>query len=131
MDYGREVFAIPGSIHNPLARGCHCLIRQGAKLVEEAADILVELAATARAEGIDLAERREHAGGAGTNPLRDDPSYQNLLKAMDFSPTPIAELSTRAQLTTAEVSSMLLVLELEGLVEALPGGRYSRLGKKK
>jgi DNA processing protein len=49
---------------------------------------------------------------------------------MDFSPVPIAELAARTGLTAAEVSSMLLVLELEGLVEALPGGRYSRLGKK-
>jgi DNA processing protein len=129
-DFGREVFAIPGSIHNPLARGCHYLIRQGAKLVEEAADILVELAPQLRAEGIEL-KRAEPAPAAGDeSPTKTDPSYQNLLKALGFSPTPIAEISARVNLTTAEVSSMLLLLELEGLVEALPGGRYSRLGKK-
>jgi DNA processing protein len=129
-DFGREVFAIPGSIHNPLARGCHYLIRQGAKLVEEAADILVELAPQLRAEGIEL-KREEPAPAAGDeSPTKTDPSYQNLLKALGFSPTPIAEISARVNLTTAEVSSMLLLLELEGLVEALPGGRYSRLGKK-
>ncbi len=131
MDYGREVFAIPGSIHNPLARGCHYLIRQGAKLVEEAADILVELAPHLRAEGIELPTVASAPHEAGSVPLVDEPSYQNLLKEMDFSPISITELGGRAELTTAEVSSMLLVLELEGLVEALPGGWYSRLGKKK
>jgi DNA processing protein len=131
MDYGREVFAIPGSIHNPLARGCHYLIRQGAKLVEEAADVLIELAPQLRAEGIELPSVAGAPAAADSTPLVDEPSYQNLLKVMEFSPIAIAQLSARAQLTTAEVSSMLLVLELEGLVEALPGGWYSRLGKKK
>jgi DNA processing protein len=130
MDYGREVFAIPGSIHNPLARGCHELIREGAKLVEEAADILIELAPQLRAEGIDLVPVAQAPHRADDSPATRDPSYEKLLNALAFSPTPIAEISARADLTTAEVSSMLLLLELEGLVEALPGGRYSRLGKK-
>ena len=130
MDYGREVFAIPGSIHNPLARGCHFLIRQGAKLVEEAADIFVELAPQLRAEGFAVPSVESTPAAADATPLTSDPSYQNLLNALGFSPTPIADLSARTNLTTAEVSSMLLLLELEGLVEALPGGRYSRLGKK-
>jgi DNA processing protein len=129
-DFGREVFAIPGSIHNPLARGCHYLIRQGAKLVEEAADVLVELAPQLRAEGFELKTAEPEPVAGDESPIKSDPSYQNLLKALGFSPTPIAEISARANLTTAEVSSMLLLLELEGLVEALPGGRYSRLGKK-
>lgn len=131
MDFGREVFAIPGSIHNPLARGCHLLIRQGAKLVEEASDVLVELEPQLRAAGIDLQPAPTAVESSATTSLTGEPAYQNLLKSMDFSPIPIAELAARAHLTTAEVSSMLLVLELEGLVEALPGGRYSRLGKKK
>jgi DNA processing protein len=130
MDYGREVFAIPGSIHNPLARGCHHLIRQGAKLVEEAADIFVELAAQLTAEGFSAATIDTAPRAADEASVTSDPSYQNLLNVLGFSPTPIADLSARANLTTAEVSSMLLLLELEGLVEALPGGRYSRLGKK-
>ncbi len=129
MDYGREVFAIPGSIHNPLARGCHFLIRQGAKLVEEAADIFIELAPQLRAEGFAMPSVESSPLAPDASPLMSDPSYQNLLNMLGFSPTPIADLSTRANLTTAEVSSMLLQLELEGLVEALPGGRYSRLGK--
>jgi DNA processing protein len=130
MDTGREVFAIPGSIHNPLARGCHWLIRQGAKLVEEAADILVELAPQLTLEGIDLSPPAAPEAAVESTYV-NDPGYRNLLKALDFSPLSIAELSVRAELTTAELSSMLLILELEGLVEALPGGRYSRLGKRK
>jgi DNA processing protein len=125
------VFAIPGSIHNPLARGCHHLIRQGAKLVEEAGDILIELKPQLEAEGIDLApsvSTDTHAADSAS--LSKDPSYEKLLNALGFSPTPIAEISARTSLTTAEVSSMLLLLELEGLVEALPGGRYSRRSKK-
>jgi DNA processing protein len=129
LDYGREVFAIPGSIHNPLARGCHHLIRQGAKLVEEAGDVLVELAPLLTAEGVELAPEPvvETPDAA---PVTRDPSYEKLLSELGFSPTPIGDLSTRTGLTTAELSSMLLLLELEGQVEALPGGRYSRRGKK-
>jgi len=130
LDFGREVFAIPGSIHNPLARGCHQLIREGAKLVEEAADVLVELAPQLRAAGIELAPVEPPAETAHLSPMADDPSYAKLLDALGFSPTPIAEIGARTNLTTAELSSMLLLLELEGLVEALPGGRYSRLGQK-
>jgi DNA processing protein len=129
-EFGREVFAIPGSIHNPLARGCHLLIREGAKLVEEAADILVELKPQLTLElaepvAANAVERVEGHAAAS------DPSYAKLLAALDFSPIPIGDLGQRVQLTTAELSSMLLVLELEGLVEALPGGRYARSGKGK
>jgi DNA processing protein len=131
MECGREVFAIPGSIHNPLARGCHHLIRQGAKLVEEAADILVELAPQFRSLGIALPGPKPMPDRTESAHYASDPSYQKLLKVLGFSPTSITDLSARAELTTAELSSMLLLLELEGLVEALPGGRYSRLGEKK
>jgi DNA processing protein len=130
-DNGREVFAIPGSIHNPLARGCHWLIRQGAKLVEEAADILIELAPLLTEEMLLPPQVATAPRGADPAWPHDDPSYRKLLDALGFSPTPIGELGARSQLTTAELSSMLLVLELEGLVEALPGGRYSRRGDKR
>jgi DNA processing protein len=124
-DAGREVFAIPGSIHNPLARGCHFLIRQGAKLVEEAGDIFVELAPLLQT-GLpeQVAPAKQTARGST---LLDDPAYRNVLEQLDFAPTPLTSLIGRCQLTAAELSSMLLVLELEGFVEALPGGRYSRL----
>jgi DNA processing protein len=130
LEYGREVFAIPGSIHNPLARGCHLLIREGAKLVEEAGDVLVELAPQLQEEGVTLAPAPPSPETADSAPVTHDPAYEKLLSALAFSPTPIADICARVNLTTAEVSSMLLLLELEGLVEALPGGRYSRLGKK-
>ena len=131
MDYGREVFAVPGSIHNPLARGCHLLIRQGAKLVEEAADVLVELAPLLSLSGVILEPARPAAEDTAGARFASDPSYDKLLNELGFSPTSIADLGARVQLTTAELSSMLLLLELEGLVEALPGGRYVRSGKKK
>lgn len=129
MEAGREVFAIPGSIHNPLARGCHFLLRQGAKLVEEAADVLVELAPQLEREGHGIAPDGNTAEPAAGE-REHDASYQKLLAALGFSPVSIGDLAARVDLTTAELSSMLLLLELEGLVEALPGGRYSRLGRK-
>ena len=82
------------------------------------------------AEGIALSPVPAAAEAPESNPLIAEPSYQNLLNEIGFSPVAIGDISARTQLTTAEVSSMLLVLELEGLVEALPGGWYSRLGKK-
>jgi len=131
MDYGREVFAVPGSIHNPLARGCHLLIRQGAKLVEEAADVLIELAPLLELSGIVLKPPPPAADEPTDARFASDPAYDKLLNELAFSPISIADLGARVQLTTAELSSMLLLLELEGLVEALPGGRYVRSGKKK
>ena len=132
-DYGREVFAIPGSIHNPLARGCHLLIRDGAKLVEEAPDIFIELAPQLAAMlAIDVETLRANARREApkTEHRIDDPAYAKLLSLLDFAPQSVGDLSGRAGLTTAELSSMLLMLELEGFVEALPGGRYSRLAKR-
>jgi DNA processing protein len=127
-DYGREVFAIPGSIHNPLARGCHQLIRGGAKLVEEAADIFVELAPQLK---IDVATI-EHAHSRDARELAtiEAPEYRKVLGLLGFEPRSITALAEASGLTAAELSSMLLVLELEGFVEAQPGGRYSRLAKK-
>src|SRR6185295_19059516 len=97
--------------------------------VEDAADVLVELAPQLEAEGVELAPEAPADDSDGA-PVTSDPSYDRLLKELSFSPTPIGDLSTRTGLTTAELSSMLLLLELEGQVEALPGGRYSRRRKK-
>jgi DNA processing protein len=125
-DYGREVFAVPGSIQNPLSRGCHALLRDGAALVEEGGDVLREIAA--QIEPLCLAE----AGVVATKleSIAVDPLRAQLLDAMGFEPTTIDVLTTRVGLTAAELSSMLLPLELEGHVEALPGGRYCRLVKR-
>ena len=132
-DLGREIFAIPGSIHNPLARGCHQLIRQGAKLVEDAADILGELAP--QLSDLLGTEAGASAAPGGHNDAENEPQrdaqltseYAGLLDAVGFDPTELGEIVRRSTLTTAEVSSMLLILELEGRVEALPGGRYTRV----
>ncbi|MBN1241043.1 MAG: DNA-processing protein DprA [Gammaproteobacteria bacterium] len=129
VEQGREVFAVPGSIHNPLSRGCHKLIRDGAKLVEEGADVLVELAPQLQLDAAPATPPARRGDSVGSTVLADE-AYCNLLNSMEFEPVGIAELASRGGLTTAELSSMLLVLELEGFVEALPGGRYCRLSKR-
>jgi DNA processing protein len=131
LDAGREVFAVPGSIHNPMARGCHALIRQGAILVEHAADVLAELADQLRLDIIAPAEgSHERDNGPAQASLFDDSSYLELLNSLDFSPATVSDLARRSGLTAAELSSMLLLLEMEGYVEALPGGRYARTAKR-
>ena len=128
-DCGRDVFAVPGSIHNPLARGCHRLIRDGAGLVERADEVIAaigplasELADALR--GRLAAPTSVPAGQiAGANP--DDPDYQRLWLALGHDPTGMDRLVSRSGLTAAELSSMLLVMELEGRV-AVEHGRYSR-----
>ncbi len=127
-EYGREVFAMPGSIHSPLARGCHRLIKDGAKLVEDASDVLVELAPLLQIPAPDDAAAESPA--IGSDSLTEQQGYSELLTAMDFAPCALEDISKRTGLTTAELSSMLLLLELEGFVEALPGGLYSRLPKR-
>jgi DNA processing protein len=125
-DYGRHVFAVPGSIHSDLSKGCHALLRSGAGLVESVDDILLEIAPQlARTLSVEMAESTVRQASFA-RPI----SERNLLEMLDFSPVTIAELASRTALTTAELSSMLLHLELEGTVEALPGGRYSRLLKR-
>lgn len=130
-DVGRDVFALPGSIHNPMARGCHRLIREGAQLVESPAEVLDVLAPLA----IDLAKalRGElEASCAPTEaPLQAsfpiDPDYNRLWQALGHDPTGMDELGQRTGLTTAVLSAMLLTLELEGRVVA-EHGRYCRIG---
>ncbi|HET7370832.1 MAG TPA: DNA-processing protein DprA [Gammaproteobacteria bacterium] len=118
-EQGREVFAIPGSIHNPLAHGCHRLIRDGAKLVETAADVLEELAPLLR-----LATTDAPAGQAARSPA--EPGEKQVLNYVDFAPTSIDCVVERSGLTPAAVSAMLLALELKGFIAAAPGGGYMR-----
>ncbi|MBL8260121.1 MAG: DNA-protecting protein DprA [Candidatus Competibacteraceae bacterium] len=125
LEQGREVFAIPGSIHNPLAKGCHALIRQGAKLVETATDILEELGPLAAAGFGEAAPPPPAETPVAPEP--PDPDYRQLLEAMGDAPAAVDSLVERCGLTAEVVSSMLLILELQGYVAAVPGGRYCRL----
>ena len=120
-EQGREVFAVPGSIHSPLSKGCHALIKSGAKLVESAEDVLAELGGF-RASGsastmqpVDVA--RASSEGAA------------LLEHMGHDPVDIDALCARAGMSAEQVSSELLRLELAGRVAALPGGLFQRLEK--
>ncbi len=129
-DQGREVFAIPGSIHNPLSRGCHQLIRQGARLVESADDIFAELAPLIEhlVQSIDTTE--QDAGGSGSAAKSMDKDYVRLLDAMGFDAISADEIARKSTLTIEQVSSMLLILELEGEIESLPGGKFSKLSNR-
>ena len=123
-DQGREVFAIPGSIHNPLARGCHALIRQGAKLVENVHDILEELGSY-NLDMLGEPHQREADFESDAGAAVDD-NQLKLLSFMDFSPASVDILVERSGLTPEQVSSMLLVLELHNRVESVAGGLYIR-----
>lgn len=123
LDQGREVFAIPGSIHSPLSRGCHRLIREGAKLVETAEDILSELSPLSGA--LCCPEKNHEKQLDIPEPL--DQEYARLLEIMGYAPTPVDQLVSLSGLTAEEVSSMLLILELQGYVGSSPGGLYIRV----
>ena len=118
MEQNREVFAIPGSIHNPLARGCNALIREGAKLVETTQDILEEL-------NQYIQQDENYRPPTPQSVL--DLDYQTLLNHVMFSPTSIDSLVENTGLPVEMVSSTLLILELQGYLEATPGGCYVRL----
>jgi len=115
LEQGREVFAIPGSIHSPLSKGCHLLIKQGAKLVESSQDILEELGAAVHDRGATIASADETAP--------DNP----LLAALGFDPVDLDTLCQRSGLTPDTASAMLLTLELEGVVSRLSGGKFQRV----
>lgn len=122
LDQGREVFAIPGSIHNPLAKGCHNLIRQGAKLVEKAEDVLEELGALMK-----YVLPTKETGALETKlPLDLQRGHEELLDKIGYDCTPMDVVIARSGLTAKAVSIMLLELELKGYIASVPGG-YARL----
>jgi DNA processing protein len=121
---GREVFAIPGSIHNPLAKGCHQLIRQGAKLVECPEDVLCELKISLAAQLVAA-----RPGSTVTSPALDK-EYKILLDALAFEPASVDSLIERTGMNSESIASMLLILELDGHVAPHPGGRYSRMARQ-
>lgn len=110
---GREVFAIPGSIHAPQARGCHALIRQGAKLVESAADVLEEL-------------QSPPPGAQASLPLAPDETPDPLLDALGHDPVTLDALGARTGWSASALNVRLLELELDGRVARLPGGLFQR-----
>lgn len=128
LEQDREVFAVPGSINHPLAKGCHALIRQGAKLVETADHILEELAGFVKlmGESSDISQiSGDKKEEIENNLLHNvDDEYQQVLKCVDFEPTSVDKVVERSGLTADAVCSMLLVLELQGYVTALSGGYY-------
>ncbi len=116
-EQGREVFAIPGSIHAPQSRGCHALLRQGAKLVETAQDVLEELR-------LPAAEQAP----ASDAPPPAAPAHQEVLDALGFDPLGLDALVARTGLPAATLQVRLLELELDGQVARLPGGLFQRVG---
>lgn len=127
-EQGREVFAVPGSINHPLAKGCHALIRQGAKLVETAEHILEELGGFTAMIDETVENNRSSENQVDeieSNSLHNvDDEYKQVLKCVDFEPTSVDKVVERSGLTADAVCSMLLVLELQGFVTALSGGYY-------
>ena len=132
VEAGREVFTLPGSIHNPLAKGCHRLLRDGARLVETAAEVIEALVPAAQAQGAGLRARLETAGTpeapqSSSDDHGQDPDYVSLLAALGDVPTSLDELAERTRLAPAALSSMLLLLELEGAVGPAVNGRWQRV----
>jgi DNA processing protein len=121
-EQGKEVFAIPGSIHSPQARGCHALIKQGAKLVESAQDILEELK-------LDFVPQpaRHSAANRGKHELGGPDPTQHLLVLVGFDPVGLDALQARSGLETAQLQAQLMTLELAGELARLPGGLFQRV----
>lgn len=118
VEQGKEVFAIPGSIHSAQSRGCHALLKQGAKLVETAQDVLEELGHLASPAPLETA-----AGAEGPQPLRED----DVVRALGFDPVSLDALVSRTGIAPARLQARLLELELDGQLARLPGGLFQRI----
>jgi DNA processing protein len=121
VEQGREVFAIPGSIHSPQSRGCHWLLKQGAKLVESAHDVLEELPLPP-GHALTGAGRRDESGA-----VPPDPPEDSLLAALGYDPVSIDALVARTGIAPADLQARLLEFELDGEVARLPGGLFQRV----
>lgn len=125
VEQGRDVFAIPGSIHSPQSHGCHALIRQGAKLVESALDVLEELKMPELLPSADREQAGARAPEASGRDLADGP----LLQALGFDPVGLDALQARTGLETAHLQAQLMAFELAGQVARLPGGLFQRIAQ--
>jgi len=123
-EQGREVLAVPGSIHNPVARGCHRLIRDGARLVESIEDVLEELGFLA------LGQPPSPSAVVTGSPESNDPESLQLLKFIGFDPVFPDQLVDSSGLTADAVCSILFSLELKGTIESTPGGAFVRVSKR-
>ena len=123
-EQGRDVFAIPGSIHSPFSKGPHKLIREGAKLVETARDVLEDLGLAPPARSDTSDEPAKGAADADTGP------YAAVLRALGHDPADLDQLIARTSMTAQDLASALTTLELDGRVAALPGGRWQRAGRR-
>lgn len=127
-EQGREVFAIPGSIHSPLSKGCHRLIRQGAKLVESAQDIMEELRWQHSAAPSSATAPAETTPSESAQTTSDDATpLARLLALAGHDPVSVDQLVDRSGLPAADIQAALLTLEMQQQIEMLPGGQYRRL----
>jgi len=122
---GREVFAIPGSIHNPMAKGCHRLLRQGAALVEAPGEVTDVLAPLAAQLGQTIRQRLQAESSAATR-ISGDSETRRIWHALGHDPVDLDQLAARTRLPASTLSARLLALELEGRIAAAHG-RYSRV----
>jgi DNA processing protein len=123
LEQGKDVFAIPGSIHSTQSRGCHALIKQGAKLVECAQDILEELHLT-RFSAPEEPEQQIQ------NEIASEGAWDEaseLLQALGFDPSSLEELQVRTGIATAQLQAQLMALELQGRVARVPGAKFQRI----
>jgi DNA processing protein len=132
-EQGREVFALPGSLNNPMAKGCHRLIREGARLVETTADIMQELGPVAAELQMEIRQRLDLPEAVSEKPVRavenllDDPDYKKLWDVLGFDPKAVDVIIGQTGLSAREISSMLLMMELKGMVRKHGNGRYVRI----
>lgn len=130
-EQGRDVFALPGSLHNPMAKGCHRLIRDGARLVETTADIMQELGPIAAELQMEIRQRLEQddekdAPVGNRQNLLDDSDYASVWEVLGFDPKPLDMIIEQTGFSAREISSMLLMMELKGMIKKQGGGHYVR-----
>jgi len=132
-EQGRDVFALPGSLNNPMAKGCHRLIREGARLVETTANIMEELGPVATELQMEIRQRLDLVDGPSEEPtklkesLLDDSDYRKLWEIMGYDPKPLDVIIEQSGLKAREISSMLLMMELKGMVKKHAAGLYVRI----